>query len=419
MGIARRREFLQAMALGACATRRAWSMSPARPRVIIAGGGFGGASCALHLRRLNPAIEVVLIDPDERYVTCPMSNEVIVGRRTLRSITIARDGLRRAGVSVVRDRVVAVDAEHRRVRLQNSAPIAYDRLVVAPGIRFLWGTPEGYDEAAVQIMPHAWQAGTQTGLLAAQLGAMSDGGVVAISVPAGLMRCPPGPYERASLIADWLKRHKPRSKVLIFDANNHFPRQDVFSQAWQGLYPGMIEWIPPTQGGLVLRVDVKKMTLYTSSGARRVSVANIIPPQAPGQLALDGALATGHGWCPIKPASFESQRIAGVHVIGDACIADAMPKSASAAHSQARQCALAIAAAFAAREPPPPEFDSVCYSLLQPDRALAIRARFGLRDGDIQQEDAGISAVPEYSPQQERLHADAWYREITTDSFGA
>src|SRR5450432_1739050 len=280
MGIARRREFLQAMALGACATRRAWSMSPAKPRVIIAGGGFGGASCALHLRRLNPAIEVLLIDPDERYVTCPMSNEVVVGLRTLRSITIARDGLRRAGVSVVRDRVVAVDAEHRRVRLQNSAPVAYDRLVVAPGIRFLWGTPEGYDEAAVQIMPHAWQAGAQTGLLAAQLGAMSDGGVVAISVPAGLMRCPPGPYERASLIADWLKRHKPRSKVLIFDANNHFPRQDVFSHAWQGLYPGMIEWIPPTQGGLVLRVDVKKMTLYTTSGARRVSVANIIPPQA-------------------------------------------------------------------------------------------------------------------------------------------
>ena len=419
MGIVRRRDFLRALALAGIVPRNnAWSSSTVQPRVVVAGGGFGGASCALQLRQLNPAIEVVLIDPDERYVTCPASNEVIAGLRDMNSITIARDGLARAGVRVMRDRVVAIDADQRRLRLQKNAGMSYDRLVVAPGIRLRWGSPEGYDETAARNMPHAWQAGTQTELLAAQLRAMRDGGVVAISVPGGLMRCPPGPYERASLIAEYLQRHKPRSKVLIFDANNRFPRQDDFSQAWQEFYPGMIEWIPVVRGGAVQRVDATKMTLYTSSGSVRVAVANIIPAQAPGQLAQDAGLASGHGWCPVKATSFESEMLASVHVIGDACIAGAMPKSASAALSQARQCARAILSALAGeREPPAPEFDSVCYSLLQSERALAIRARFGVRDGEIRQNEPADSDSARYSPEQERDQAAAWYKKIVTDSF--
>ena len=222
------------------------------------------------------------------------------------------------------------------VQLEGGRALPFDRLVVAPGIRFLWNKIEGYDEAATQAMPHAWQAGAQTQRLALQLRAMDDGGVVAISVPSGLLRCPPAPYERASLIAQYLSRHKPRSKVLIFDANNHFPRQDQFTDAWKSLYPGMIEWIPPTQDGTVVRVDTASMTLYTSNAAHAVAVANVIPPQAPGQIAADAGLASDHGWCPIAPATFESQLVRQVHVIGDACIADAMPKSASAAYSQAR-----------------------------------------------------------------------------------
>ncbi len=420
MGIVRRRDFLRALAFASVVPRRnAWSISAVKPRVVVAGGGFGGASCALQLRQLNPAMEVVLIDPDEHYVTCPASNEVIAGLRDMNSITIARDGLARAGVSVVRDRVVAIDADRRRLRLQKNAGMSYDRLVVAPGIRLRWGSPEGYDETAARSMPHAWQAGTQTQLLAAQLRAMHDGGVVAISVPSGLMRCPPGPYERASLIAEYLQRHKPRSKVLIFDANNRFPRQDDFSQAWQEFYPGMIEWIPVVRGGAVERVDARKMTLYTSSGSVRVAVANIIPAQAPGQLALDAGLASGHGWCPVKATSFESEMLANVHVIGDACIAGAMPKSASAAHSQARQCALAIVSTLAGREPPASELDSVCYSLLRSERALAIRARFGVRDGEIRQNESVDSASAHYSPEQERDQAATWYKKIIADSFAA
>lgn len=414
----RRRRFLQAAALAALGRALPLRAAAVRARVVITGGGFAGAGCAMALRRLDPALDVTLIDPDERYATGPMSNAVLAGWRSLQSITISRVGLARAGVHVVRDRAVAIDAQARSVRLAGGGRIDCDRLVVAPGIRFLWNTPEGYDEAAAQRMPHAWVAGAQTELLAARLHAMGDGGIVAISVPAGLMRCPPGPFERASVIAAWLRQHKPRSKVLIFDANNHFPRQAAFEAAWKESYPGMIEWIPSTEGGAVERVDVEKSTLYTSRGARRVDVANIIPPQAPARLAVDAGLASGHGWCPVAPVTFESTLVANVHVVGDACAAGAMPKSASAAHSQALQCARAIVASLQEREPPQPDFDSVCYSQLARDRALSIHGRFAVADGEIRPQELPL-ATRSPSAQEEAQLAAAWYRDILADSFGA
>jgi sulfide dehydrogenase [flavocytochrome c] flavoprotein subunit len=391
-------------------------------KVVVVGGGFAGATCALALRRLNPAIVVTLVDPAERYVTCPMSNSVLVGLRTLKSISVSRRGLERAGVRYVHDRVGAIDTQLRRaslgggVSLGGDAVLEYDRLVMAPGIRFLWGTPLGYSPAAAQAMPHAWQAGAQTEILSAQLRAMRNGGVVAISVPSGPMRCPPGPFERASLIAGYLKENKPRAKVLIFDANNHFPKQDVFTDAWQSLYPGMIEWIPVVEDGAVTRVVPEKMTLYTSQGAHRVDVANIIPPQAPGLLAAQTGLASDHGWCPVKPQTFASSAAANVHVIGDACIADPMPKAASSANAQAKQCALAIVASLEGREPPASLLESVCYSRLARDSALSIHARFNTADGVIRQmpgpAEAALSSV------QEAQNADEWYKSIVADSFG-
>jgi len=424
VGVMRRRAFLRlgaSAAVGTLAAHRTRSAAAAgrRARVVIAGGGFAGSCCALELKRLRPATEVTLVDGDSRYVTCPLSNEVLVGARSLESLGVARAGLQRAGVRFVHARVAAIEAQQRRVRLQPGTALAYDKLVVAPGIRLLFGKPEGYDERAAERMPHAWLAGAQTERLALQLQTISDGATLAISVPGGLMRCPPGPYERASLIAGWLKQHRPRSKVLIFDANNHFPRQDVFTAAWQQLYPGMIEWIPPAEGGALTRVDIRTRTLYSESGAHRVAVANIIPPQAPGLLAAEAGLASGHGWCPVRPASFESELLPDVHVIGDACIAGAMPKSASAARSQALQCAAAIAAGLDGRPAPALALDSVCYSLLSLESAIAMRGSFALEDGEIRQvqRTAGAPDQPPL-PAAAREAAD-WYARIRSECFAA
>ena len=399
---------------------------PSKAQVLIIGGGFAGSTCALELRRLVPAMNVTLVDPDDRYVTGPMSNSVLVGLRSLASITVSRRGLERAGVRYVRDRVRCIDTQGRRATLGSGAVLSFDRLVMSPGIRFLWGRPLGYDEAAAQVMPHAWIAGAQTELLAAQLRAMRNGGVVAISVPAGPMRCPPAPFERASLIADYLKRHKPRSKVLIFDANNRFPRQAAFTDTWQALYPGMIEWIPVVEDGAVVRVAPPKMRVYTSQHAHHADVINIIPPQAPALLAVQAGLASDHGWCPVDPETFESRLAARVHVIGDACIADPMPKSGSAAHAEGAHCARAIVAALRGNAPPSdstPRFESVCYSLLAPARALSIHGRFQLTDGTIREmpvlDEAGpVAPAPPLPSAQEAQNADAWYRRILADSFG-
>jgi sulfide dehydrogenase [flavocytochrome c] flavoprotein chain len=412
----RRRDFLAAGALASLPWRVART-APSAARVVIVGGGFAGSCCALRLRALNPRLAITLIDPQAGYVTCPMSDAVLVGLRDLASISVSRAGLERAGVRFVRATVTGIDAAQHRVRMAGGPDLAYERLVVAPGIRLLFGTPEGYDAAAAEQLPHAWQAGPQTALLRRQLQDMADGGVVAISVPSGLMRCPPGPYERASLIAGWLQQHRPRSKVLIFDANNHFPRQDVFTRAWQELYPHLIEWLPPADGGVVRRVDAARRTLISSSGAHPVAVANVIPPQAPGQLALDAGLASGHGWCPVDPTSFHSQLLPDVHVIGDACIAGAMPKAASAAMSQARRCALAISAALGGGAAAPPPLDSVCYSMLSADSAFAIEARFAVEADDIRQLQG---AAADSSPSAQRaLQAQQWYATLRAQCFGA
>lgn len=418
MGV-RRRTFLR-LSGGAAGAALLPRWAAARPRkatrasVLIVGGGFAGSACALRLRQLDPALQVTLVDPDEIYTTCPMSNAALVGLRELGSLRVARGGLARSGVTYAKDSVVSVDPRARRAQLAGGGELAYDRLVVATGIRILWDRPLGYTQAASLRMPHAWQAGAQTQILAAQLQALPDGGVVAISVPSGPMRCPPGPFERASLMAAFLTRAKRRCKILIFDANNHFPRQEEFSDAWQSLYPGMIEWISVVNGGALERVDPARMILQSASGEHRVDIANVIPQQAPGALAVQVGLASDHGWCPVKPLTFESTLIEHAFVIGDSCIADPMPKAASAACSQALQCAASIVASLAGREPEPSALESVCFSALSPDTALSIHARFLANAGGLEQVP---TPTAKFSPTSEAVQAEAWYRRTVRLAF--
>jgi len=420
VGVMRRRAFVQgaAFALALSATRA--RAAPARARIVIAGGGFAGSCCALELRRLNPALRVLLFDPQPHYFTCPMSNEALVGLRSFGSLALGRAGLEAAGIEYARAPVLRIEAAARRVQLADGARIAYDRLVVAPGIRLLPGIPEGYDAQAAWDMPHAWDSAEQAQRLGRLLQAVPDGSTVGICVPAGLMRCPPAPYERASLVAQYLRRRRRGCKILIFDSNNHFPRQDVFSDAWKELYPGMIEWLPPAEGGVIARVDARTRTLYSASGSHRVALACVIPPQAPAALAMTSGLSSGHGWCPVKPATFESQLLPDVHVIGDACIAGEMPKSASAARAQARQCAAAIVASLAGAAPPAPQLASVCYSHVSATSALAIRGDFSLVDEELRQNltvaDNGPAHAASAAQAQE---AQSWYRDIRSACFAA
>lgn len=234
------------------------------------------------------------------------------------------------------------------------------------------------------------------------------------------MRCPPAPYERASLIAQYLGQRRRGCKILILDSNNHFPRQDVFSAAWEELYPGMIEWLSPAEGGAVVRIDAGSRTLYSAKGTHQVALACVIPPQAPGALAVTSGLSSGHGWCPVKPASFESEMLPGVHVIGDACIAGAMPKSASAARAQARQCAAAIVASLGGAAPPAPQLTSVCYSHVSAGAALAIHGEFTLVDGELRQSVAPAAAAgPQAASAAQAQEAEDWYRQIRTACFAA
>ena len=249
------------------------------------GGGFGGASCARALKAIDPKLQVTLVEPNKTFTACPFSNNVIAGLRSIEAQQFGYDKIAAGGVTVVAQAATAIDAAARTVGLADGTSLSYDRLVLSPGVDLRFDALQGYDEAAAAKMPHAWKAGEQTLLLRKQLEAMDDGGLVVIAVPANPFRCPPGPYERACLIAHYLKTKKPRSKLLILDAKDTFSKQRLFQNAWKELYPGMIEWVSLSQGGKVNAVDPATNTLITDFGNHAAQVANVIPPQRAGRIA--------------------------------------------------------------------------------------------------------------------------------------
>ena len=424
--ITRRNFVLSTGALGA-ASALGWPAlvnGKAHGRVVVIGGGFGGASCAKYIRRLSADIEVTLVERDSKFVTCPFSNAVLGGLYDMDFITHDYSALQdRYGVKVVHDSAVGIDTDKQTVSLAGGSSLAYDRLVVSPGIDLRWDAIGGYDEAASGVMPHAWKAGEQTVLLRKQLEAMPDGGVVIIAPPGNPFRCPPGPYERASLIAHYLKTHKPRSKVLIFDAKPKFSKQPLFEQGWAALYPGMIEWISDSEGGAIEAVDTKAMTVNPTFGdPQKGDVINLIPPQKAGAIAQAAGLADDSGWCPVDQRTFESRIHKNVHVIGDASVATPMPKSGFAASSQGKVCATAIVAALTGQEMPDPSYVNTCYSLVGPDYGISVAAVYRLGEDGI----AGVKGAGGVSPKDadeafrlaESRYAVGWYQSITSDTWG-
>lgn len=389
-------------------------------QVLVIGGGFGGATCAKYLRRADPAIAVTLIERDAKFTTCPFSNAVLGGLRDLASITHAYDRLRsQYGIRLVQDEVTSIDATGKKVVLKSGKTLQYDRLVVSPGIDFKWGSIKGYDRAAAQIMPHAWKAGAQTRLLRKQLTAMKDGGTFILSTPPNPFRCPPGPYERVSLIAHYLKQHKPKSKILVLDNNDKFSKQELFQQAWKELYPGMIDWIAGTKGGVVKAVDTKKMIVKGELDDHKGAVINIVPPQTAGQIAIQAGLSNETGWCPVNPKTFESTIHPGIHVIGDASIAGALPKSGFAANSEAKICARAIAALLRGEDTAEASYVNTCYSLVAPDYGISVAAVYRVTDkGIVSVEGAGgvspLDADRRFREDEAR-YALGWYQSITAD----
>jgi sulfide dehydrogenase [flavocytochrome c] flavoprotein chain len=396
------------------------SFAQSAARIVVIGGGFGGASCARALRKLDARLQVTLIEPNRIFTACPFSNEVIAGLREIEAQQFGYDKIAADGVTVIPQAAAKVDPHARTVGLADGSSVGYDRLVLAPGIDLRFDALPGYDEAASLKMPHAWKAGEQTTLLRRQIEAMEDGGVVVLAVPAAPLRCPPAPYERASLIAHYLKTKKPRSKILILDAKDGFSQQRLFEAAWKELYPGMIERIALSQGGRVTSVDPATGTIVTDFGNYTAEVASVIPPQKAGRIAEIAGAADNTGWCPIDPVNFGSKVLPNVHVIGDACIAGQIPKSASAANAQGNACAAVIANLISGKSPDMPRLNGACYNTVAPGYAFSLSGIYQPKEDQFAEVEVRTSPVdaPRDVRQQEAEKAQNWFKTITVDAFG-
>lgn len=412
-----RRDFLKWTGAGVAAAFAGCTTVPgaSRARVVVVGAGFGGATCAKYLRQWDPGLDVTLIEPNDKFVSCPISNWVIGGVRSMGDITHGYDRLPRHGIRMVRDAVVAIDTDKRVVTTRGGASIGYDRLVLAPGIEILTDTVKGFTEAeAAGKVVHAWKAGAQTALLRKQLEAMADGGTFVMSVPAAPYRCPPGPYERVCMVAHYFKQAKPRSKIILLDGNPDIvSKKPLFTDAWNTLYPGMIDYRP---NNAPLAVDGSRMTVATEFDDVRGDVLNVVPRQRAGEVcALAGARNDSAGnWCTVNLATFESTSVPNVHVIGDS-VGSSLPKSGHMATNHAKVCAAAIVELLAGRAPDPiPVVANTCYSATSGDTAgyVAHVYRFEAGKGYVAQAEGGATAKGDA---KNFSFADSWSKNIWAD----
>jgi len=413
----KRRDFIKfAGAAGAASLAGCATPGGAKGRVVVVGGGYGGATAAKYLRMWEPGIDVVMVERNDVFTSCPMSNLVLGGNRTIEEIRRTYDGLRRRGVRVVNDEATAIDAAKKVVRLQRGGELQYDRLIVSPGIDFNFAEIEGYQAAQDRVL-HAWKAGPQTVALRRQLEAMKDGGVYLLAVPLAPYRCPPGPYERASQVAHYFKRSKPRSKVLILDANPDVTSKGpLFKRAWADLYPGIIEFRGNSK---VVAVDPAAMAVRTEFDTVRGDVLNVVPPHRAGDIAVKAGLITHNNrWCDVDWRTLESKTVKGVHVLGDATLsAPGMPKSGHMTNQQAKVCAAAVIELMSGRAAnPAPVMTNTCYSYVSDREVIHVASVHQWNDaqGTILPV-KGAGGVSAARNELEGKYAWAWAQNIWAD----
>ena len=422
MGRMTRREFLRtsgtALAvsgLAGCASLRSTGATTADVaptasgrRVIVVGGGWGGATAAKYVRLSDPSIEVVMVEPNRQFISCPFSNLVISGVRSLKTLTFNYNGLREHGVKVVQDTVTAIEPEAKRVRLARGY-VGYDRLIVSPGIDFQLDQVEGLAEAGDRVL-HAWKAGPQTVALAHRLHAMRDGGVFVMTVPPAAYRCPPGPYERACQVAWYLKTYKPKSKLIVLDANqNVISKPALFRAAWQA-YPNL-EYRASSK---VTKVDPGTREVITEVGEKvRYDVVNLIPPQRAGAIAVQSDLVSNDKrWCEVDHVTYESVKARNVHVIGDATIGIPVPKSGTVANSMGKIAATAVVHLLNGRPAPAMPPVNTCYSWVSNTEVMAVVNAYRIENGKVVQIEQKLT--PGHSTLYAQ-HAEAWAASIWAD----
>jgi len=427
----------------------AWAQSPATSgpaHIVIIGGGVGGATAAKYLKLFDPKVRVTVVEKNRTYIKPYGSSEVLNQHASMNDLNVSYDILRsKYGIEFVFDTVTGFDPVARTVRTAGKQNLTYDRLIVSPGIQLMYSTYAGYTEqVANTAVPSGWIPGAQTALLAKQLQSMRQGGTFVIAAPPNPYRCPPGPYERAALMTEWLGKHNPRAKVIIADPKDSFVTDETMMLGWNRLYNfnlpddyvkkmqskvevkqhaggSMLSWVRGKDGGRTLKIDAKKMTIETEAEVIKADVINVIPPMKAGQIAMTLGLADASGWCPVDRRNFASTLQPHVHVIGDASIADAMPKSGFSANNQAKVVARAILEELAGRGAPEPLWVNTCYALAGKDYGLFVADVFKIIDGKIGRVNTKARYLPlDASPAQIKLGAryqQAWLRTFTNDCF--
>lgn len=402
-----------------CAPR---ALGQAKPKLVVIGGGPGGGTLARYVNKdAAGAIDVTLVEPSKHFTTCFFSNLYVGGFRSIESITHGYDNVTRAGVRLVHEWAGAIDRERKVVRLASGMRLPYDRLAVAPGIDLKWDSVPGYSEGAAETMPHAWKAGSQTRLLSKRLDALSDGDLVVMVAPPNPYRCPPGPYERVSMMAHVLKSkgHK-RSRIVIVDPKPAFSKQALFMEGWEKHYPGMIEWHDPKMHGGIKEVDVRNNEVRTDLATHKAALVNLLPAQMAGRIAREAGLANETGFCPIEPESMKSKIDGNVFVIGDACIPGDMPKSAFSANSQAKVAAMVIRGELADGRIFPARYSNTCWSLIAADDDIKVGGTYEPAEGKIKQVTSFVSGKGEAADVRKQNYRESldWYAAIVADVFG-